>query len=91
MTVLPVMEPDRASAIAQAIQLARKGDIVLVAGKGHENYQEAAGVRAPFSDAAVAEDVLANWVVYAGPYNRRASDNLATKADVATDDMAEKS
>ncbi|MDO9050185.1 MAG: UDP-N-acetylmuramoyl-L-alanyl-D-glutamate--2,6-diaminopimelate ligase [Methylotenera sp.] len=91
MTVLPVMEPDRASAIGQAIQLARKGDIVLVAGKGHENYQEDSGVRAPFSDAAVAEEVLDNWVVYAGPYNRRASDNLATKADIATDNIAEKS
>lgn len=91
MTVLPVMEADRASAITQAIQLARKGDIVLVAGKGHENYQDAAGVKAPFSDALVAEEVLANWVVYAGPYNRRASDNLSTKADIAADDVAVKS
>ncbi|MDO9366891.1 MAG: UDP-N-acetylmuramoyl-L-alanyl-D-glutamate--2,6-diaminopimelate ligase [Methylotenera sp.] len=83
MTVLPVIEPDRTSAIGRAIQLARKGDIVLVAGKGHENYQEISGVKAPFSDAAVAQEVLANWVVYAGPCNGKASDNLATKVDPA--------
>lgn len=47
-------EPDRAAAIRQAVQSARSGDIVLVAGKGHEDYQEIAGVRTPFSDAATA-------------------------------------
>lgn len=47
-------EPDRASAITQAVQSARGGDIVLVAGKGHEDYQETAGIKTPFSDAAVA-------------------------------------
>jgi len=47
-------EPDRAAAIRQAVQSARDGDIVLVAGKGHEDYQEIAGVKTPFSDAAEA-------------------------------------
>ena len=45
------METDRAKAITQAVSLAGKGDVVLVAGKGHEDYQEIQGVRYPFSDA----------------------------------------
>jgi UDP-N-acetylmuramyl tripeptide synthase len=49
-----VVEPDRRRAIARALREARRGDFVLVAGKGHENYQEVAGVRRPFSDVAVA-------------------------------------
>lgn len=44
------IELDRASAIAQTLGRAAAGDVVLVAGKGHEDYQEAAGVRRPFSD-----------------------------------------
>lgn len=47
-------ETDRAAAIKQAVQSAKSGDIVLIAGKGHEDYQEIAGVKTPFSDAAVA-------------------------------------
>lgn len=45
---------DRAVAIAEAIHTAHCGDIVLIAGKGHEEYQEIDGVRLPFSDVAVA-------------------------------------
>jgi UDP-N-acetylmuramoyl-L-alanyl-D-glutamate--2,6-diaminopimelate ligase len=45
---------DRAAAIAWAIAEAGPGDIVLIAGKGHEDYQEANGRRRPFSDAALA-------------------------------------
>ncbi len=41
---------DRAQAIKAACQLAQDGDIILVAGKGHETYQEVNGVRLPFSD-----------------------------------------
>ena len=47
-------EPDRASAIYRAIRAAREQDLVLLAGKGHEAYQEVAGQRLPFSDAEVA-------------------------------------
>ncbi|HET6603837.1 MAG TPA: UDP-N-acetylmuramoyl-L-alanyl-D-glutamate--2,6-diaminopimelate ligase [Xanthomonadaceae bacterium] len=49
---------DRESAIAQALTEAVAGDIVLVAGKGHERYQERGGQRIPFDDAAVARRVL---------------------------------
>jgi UDP-N-acetylmuramyl-tripeptide synthetase len=54
-------EPDRAQAIATAIAAAQRDDIVLVAGKGHERYQELAGVRQPFSDAAVGSACLQAW------------------------------
>jgi UDP-N-acetylmuramoyl-L-alanyl-D-glutamate--2,6-diaminopimelate ligase len=50
------IEPDRRAAILRAG--ARRGDIVLVAGKGHEAYQEIRGARHPFSDAAVAREAL---------------------------------
>jgi len=53
------VEPDRARAIAQAIGEAAESDVILIAGKGHENYQEVDGKRTPFSDAAVARDALA--------------------------------
>lgn len=53
------IEPDRRAAILRAVAEARRGDIVLVAGKGHETYQEIRGVRHPFSDAAVAREALA--------------------------------
>ena len=43
-------EPDRSRAIGYAIAQAAAADIVLVAGKGHEDYQEICGVRHPFSD-----------------------------------------
>ncbi len=51
-------DPDRRRAIREAIAEARRGDIVLIAGKGHERYQEIAGVRRPFSDLAVARQSL---------------------------------
>jgi UDP-N-acetylmuramoyl-L-alanyl-D-glutamate--2,6-diaminopimelate ligase len=54
-------EPDRAAAIRRAIGAARPGDCVLIAGKGHEDYQEASGARTPFSDAGIARDALAAW------------------------------
>lgn len=62
MTVLPSVAPDRAIAIQQAIKFANKDDVVLLAGKGHEDYQEVRGVRAPFSDIAVAQAALSHWV-----------------------------
>ena len=48
------VEPDRANAIALAIREANAGDVILIAGKGHETYQEIAGKRHPFSDAVAA-------------------------------------
>jgi UDP-N-acetylmuramoyl-L-alanyl-D-glutamate--2,6-diaminopimelate ligase len=55
------LEPDRAAAIARAIATASAADVVLLAGKGHETYQEIAGRRLPFSDLAAAEAALARW------------------------------
>ena len=49
---------DRAAAIARAIADAGPGDIVLVAGKGHETYQEVHGVRHPFDDTRIALQAL---------------------------------
>jgi UDP-N-acetylmuramyl-tripeptide synthetase len=49
---------DRAQAIAQTVQHARAQDVVLVAGKGHEDYQEILGVKHPFSDVAHASQAL---------------------------------
>jgi UDP-N-acetylmuramoyl-L-alanyl-D-glutamate--2,6-diaminopimelate ligase len=51
-------EPDRAYAIFRAIQEANADDVVLLAGKGHETYQEVAGGRLPFNDAEVAAVAL---------------------------------
>ena len=48
------VERDRAVAIADALQLARSGDVVLIAGKGHETYQDGAAGKRPFDDLAVA-------------------------------------
>ena len=53
------VEEDRATAIARAVHEAAADDIVLIAGKGHETYQEIAGERLPFSDAEVARGALA--------------------------------
>ncbi len=50
--------PDRREAIKTAVMLASAGDIILVAGKGHENYQEIAGKRYRFNDREVLLDLL---------------------------------
>jgi UDP-N-acetylmuramoyl-L-alanyl-D-glutamate--2,6-diaminopimelate ligase len=50
---------DRRAAITKAIELARVGDVVLVAGKGHEKYQVIGGQTLPFDDVAVAREALA--------------------------------
>jgi len=49
---------DRRDAIAQAIERAVQGDVVLIAGKGHEKYQEIAGRTFTFDDVAVAREAL---------------------------------
>ena len=54
-----LVERDRRRAIERAVGAAGPGDIVLVAGKGHETYQEVAGVKHPFDDREVAAAALA--------------------------------
>lgn len=51
---------DRREAIRAACKLAQKGDVVLVAGKGHENYQEVKGVKHHFDDREVLEEIFNN-------------------------------
>ncbi|HEY8244366.1 MAG TPA: UDP-N-acetylmuramoyl-L-alanyl-D-glutamate--2,6-diaminopimelate ligase [Casimicrobiaceae bacterium] len=55
------VELDRVAAIQAAVQAAKIGDVVLVAGKGHEAYQEVSGERRPYSDAHAVEEALAAW------------------------------
>ncbi|MEY4725903.1 MAG: hypothetical protein RLZ36_530 [Pseudomonadota bacterium] len=54
-----IVVADRAQAIAQTVQNARAQDVVLIAGKGHEDYQDIAGIKHPFSDVQHARDALA--------------------------------
>jgi UDP-N-acetylmuramoyl-L-alanyl-D-glutamate--2,6-diaminopimelate ligase len=53
------IDPDRRSAIERAIRVAEPGDVVVIAGKGHEQGQEIAGTVHPFDDRAVAREALA--------------------------------
>jgi UDP-N-acetylmuramoyl-L-alanyl-D-glutamate--2,6-diaminopimelate ligase len=52
------VEPDRATAIANAVEEAREGEVVVIAGKGHEQGQEFADGTIPFDDREVARDAL---------------------------------
>ena len=54
-----LVEPDRAAAIALAVARAQAADVVLIAGKGHEDYQDVMGVKSPFSDLVQARQALA--------------------------------
>ena len=56
-----LVEADRKAAIEQTIAQAKAQDIVLIAGKGHETYQDVQGVRHHFSDFEVAQDALGQW------------------------------
>ena len=49
-----VVEPDRGLAIRRVLEEARTGDVVIIAGKGHETYQEIGGRRLPFDDVVEA-------------------------------------
>ena len=49
---------DRKEAIRTACMMAQKGDVVLVAGKGHETYQEIKGVKHHFDDKEVLQDIF---------------------------------
>ena len=59
MQSAPTVESDRAAAIEMAVRSAHARDVILLAGKGHEPYQEIAGVRLPFSDLDSAKSALA--------------------------------
>jgi UDP-N-acetylmuramoyl-L-alanyl-D-glutamate--2,6-diaminopimelate ligase len=54
-----IIEPDRAAAISQAVSLAAPGDVIVVAGKGHETGQYVAGAVLPFDDRQVTAAALA--------------------------------
>jgi UDP-N-acetylmuramoyl-L-alanyl-D-glutamate--2,6-diaminopimelate ligase len=56
-----VVEPDRATAIARALKEAREGDIVILAGKGHETYQVLKDKTIPFDDRMVARELLRGY------------------------------
>ncbi|SHN29429.1 UDP-N-acetylmuramoylalanyl-D-glutamate--2,6-diaminopimelate ligase [Cyclobacterium lianum] len=49
---------DRRAAIKAACNMAKKGDIILIAGKGHETYQEIRGVKHPFDDKEIVKEFL---------------------------------
>ena len=49
---------DRREAMRTAAKLAKKGDVILVAGKGHEDYQEIKGVKHHFDDHEVLRDIF---------------------------------
>ncbi len=53
-----IVEPDRGKAIERAIEQARSGDVVVIAGRGHERGQEVAGTVLPFDDAEVAGEAV---------------------------------
>ena len=52
------VEPDRERAITLAVGMARQGDRILIAGKGHEEYQIVSDQKIPFSDEAVVRRLL---------------------------------
>jgi UDP-N-acetylmuramoyl-L-alanyl-D-glutamate--2,6-diaminopimelate ligase len=56
------IDPDRRGAIERAIALAESGDVVVIAGKGHEQGQDVAGVVSPFDDRDVAREALRSLV-----------------------------
>ena len=65
--------PDRREAIGAAIEMARPGDVVIIAGKGHENYQIIGTVKHPFDDLKTAAAAL----------HRRLTDNANVRQQPA--------
>jgi len=53
-----LIEVDRREAIKRAVDMADDGDVILIAGKGHEDYQEMKGVRSQFNDKEVLEEAI---------------------------------
>jgi len=62
-----LVEPDRAAAIAMSAARAQAADVVLIAGKGHEDYQDIQGVKTPFSDLVHARQALAARAAQGAP------------------------
>lgn len=58
-----VIEPDRAAAILKAVELARTGDAIVIAGKGHERTQQIGTRVVPFDDCQVARDAVSRYDV----------------------------
>ena len=79
-----IVEPDRGAAIGLAISRAAKGDIVLIAGKGHERGQYVGTSVIPFDDREVAAEVLARR-----PAPARADGPIATLSDGLPADMGD--
>jgi len=65
--LIPEVVPDRREAIFHAIAMAQPRDIILLAGKGHENYQEFADHTVPFDDAAIAASALGSRIEVTNP------------------------
>ncbi|MBI5140807.1 MAG: UDP-N-acetylmuramoyl-L-alanyl-D-glutamate--2,6-diaminopimelate ligase [Nitrospirae bacterium] len=61
-----IVIPDRREAIRHAIEAAKSGDVVLIAGKGHEDYQETGGVKTHFSDREEALTALRERIGFTG-------------------------
>ena len=53
-----VVQMDRRAAIGEAVRMAQPGDLVLLAGKGHENYQIIGTTKHPFDDRVVAREAI---------------------------------
>ncbi|MCL1963962.1 MAG: UDP-N-acetylmuramoyl-L-alanyl-D-glutamate--2,6-diaminopimelate ligase, partial [Firmicutes bacterium] len=49
---------NRRDAIRSALQMAREGDVIVLAGKGHETYQEVRGVKQPFDEKKIVAELL---------------------------------
>jgi UDP-N-acetylmuramoyl-L-alanyl-D-glutamate--2,6-diaminopimelate ligase len=73
-----LVEPDRAAAIAAAVARAEPGDTVLVAGKGHEQGQDIAGVVRPFDDREVLREAIHDAI---GPQRQRQAQRQAKDQD----------
>ena len=56
-----IAEPDRKKAIEKALSIAQNGDIILLAGKGHENYQLIKGEKLPFSERECINDFMRRY------------------------------
>ena len=53
-----IIIPNRREAIKEALRIGREGDVILLIGKGHENYEEIEGVKYPFDERLVVKEFL---------------------------------